>query len=144
MKKWKSRCITKQKSEKRISLKKAVLVFFWMFFLEKMSGKIIFWGEFFFEFFFQKKIEKNLLKILFLIFFSKKNWKKNLKKNYLSSNNYLEYILSKFQVVPTTASQKRGLTTTVQIEPDFSRTCGFCEVIGINEDCSNAKFCQNP
>ena len=64
---------------------------------------------------------------------------------------YLEYILSKFQVFPTTASlchnvvshkkvkkwglKKRGLATTVQPEPEFSRTCGFREVLGINEDC---------
>ena len=40
--------------------------------------------------------------------------------------------------------RKRGLVTTVQPKPEFSRTCGFREVLGINEDCSNAKFCQNP
>ena len=40
--------------------------------------------------------------------------------------------------------KKRGLATTVQPELEFSRTCGFREVLGINEDCSNAKFRQNP
>ena len=35
----------------------------------------------------------------------------------------------------TTKSQKRGLATTVQPELEFSRTCGFREVLGINEDC---------
>ena len=42
-----------------------------------------------------------------------------------------------------TKSQKRGLATTVQPEPEFSRTCGFRIVLGINEDCLNAKFHQN-
>ena len=36
--------------------------------------------------------------------------------------------------------KKRGLVTTVQPKPEFSRTCGFRKVLGINEDCSNAKF----
>ena len=36
--------------------------------------------------------------------------------------------------------EKRGLATAVQPEPDFSRTNGFGEVLGINVDCSNAKF----
>ena len=40
--------------------------------------------------------------------------------------------------------KKKGLVTTVQPKPEFSRTCGFREVLGINEDCSNAKFRQNP
>ena len=44
----------------------------------------------------------------------------------------------------TAKSEKRGLATTVQPDLEFSRTCGFCEVLGINEDCSNAKFRQNP
>ena len=42
-----------------------------------------------------------------------------------------------------TKSQKKGLVTTVQPEPEFSRTCGFREVLGINEDCLNAKLHQN-
>ena len=42
-----------------------------------------------------------------------------------------------------TKSQKRGLTTTVQSEPDFSRTCSFHEVLGTNEDCFNRKFHRN-
>ena len=42
-----------------------------------------------------------------------------------------------------TKSQKRGLVTTVQPEPEFSRTCGFHVVLGINEDCLNAKLDQN-
>ena len=64
-------------------------IFFWIFFSKKN------WKEF---------VENSFFNFFFNFFFSKKNWKKNLKKNYLSSNNYLEYILSKFQVVPTTAS----------------------------------------
>ena len=73
----------------------------------------------------------------------------------------LEYTLSKFQVVQTTASlchnvvlhkkvkkttksqKKRGLATTIQPQPDFSKTCGFCEVLCINEDCLDTKFHQN-
>ena len=43
----------------------------------------------------------------------------------------------------TTKSQKRGLVTTVQPKPEFSRTCGFRVVLGINEDCLNAKLHQN-
>ena len=43
----------------------------------------------------------------------------------------------------TTKSQKRGLATTVELEPDFLRTCGFRKVLGINEDCLNAKFHRN-
>ena len=60
--------------------------------------------------------------------------------------------MSKFQVVQTTASlchnvvsqkksktqqslKKRGLATTIQHKPDFSRTCAFSEVLGINVDC---------
>ena len=39
--------------------------------------------------------------------------------------------------------KKRGLATTVQPQPDFSRTCSFCEVLGINEDCLNTKFHLN-
>ena len=42
-----------------------------------------------------------------------------------------------------TKSQKRGLATTVQPEPEFSRTCSFRVVLGINEDCLNAKLHQN-
>ena len=61
----------------------------------------------------------------------------------------------KFQVIQTTASlchnvvahkkslKKRVLATTVQTVPDFSRTCVFCKVLGINKDCLNAKFHQN-
>ena len=69
--------------------------------------------------------------------------------------------MSKFQVVQTTTSlchnvvshekvkkndkvSKRGLATPVQPEPDFSRKCGFPQVVGINENCSNTKFHQNP
>ena len=48
------------------------------------------------------------------------------------------------KVEKMTKSQKRGLATTVQPKPEFSRTCRFREVLGINEDCSNAKFRQNP
>ena len=40
--------------------------------------------------------------------------------------------------------KKRGLVTTVQPELELSRTWGFPKVLGINEDCSNAKFRQNP
>ena len=36
--------------------------------------------------------------------------------------------------------KNRGLATTVQPEKDFSRTCSFREVLGINKDCLNAKF----
>ena len=42
-----------------------------------------------------------------------------------------------------TKSQKRGLATTVQPEPDFSRTSAFREVLGINEDCFKTKFHRN-
>ena len=42
----------------------------------------------------------------------------------------------------TQKSLKKGVTT-VQPEPDFSRTCGFRVVLGINEDCLNAKLHQN-
>ena len=40
----------------------------------------------------------------------------------------------------TTKSQKRGLVTTVQPKPEFSRTCGFREVLGIDEDCWTQNF----
>ena len=39
--------------------------------------------------------------------------------------------------------KKRGLVTTVQPKPEFSRTCCFRVVLGINEDCLNAKSHQN-
>ena len=47
------------------------------------------------------------------------------------------------KVEKMTKSQKRGLATTVQPEPEFSRTCSFRVVLGINEDCLNAKLHQN-
>ena len=40
-------------------------------------------------------------------------------------------------------SQKRGLATTVQPDPDFSRACSFHELLGINEVCLEAKFQRN-
>ena len=42
-----------------------------------------------------------------------------------------------------TKKKKRGLATTVQPKPDFSRTCGFRKMLGINEDCLNAKCHRN-
>ena len=36
--------------------------------------------------------------------------------------------------------KKRGLVTTVQPKPEFSRTCGFREVLGIKEDCLERKI----
>ena len=57
-----------------------------------------------------------------------KIWAKNRKKK---------------KVEKMTKSQKRGLATTVQPEPEFSRTCSFRVVLGINEDCLNAKLHQN-
>ena len=39
--------------------------------------------------------------------------------------------------------KKGGLVATVQTKPEFSRTCGFRIVLGINEDCLNAKLHQN-
>ena len=93
--------------------------------------------------------------------FEKKNLKNIFGKNILKFFIQLQaYILSKFQIVQTTASlchnvvshkkvkeitkaQKRGLATTVQPEPDFSRACGFCKVLGINEHRLNAKFHRN-
>ena len=96
--------------------------------------------------------EKNFLEKNLKTFLEKKFkqhfWIKNVEKNFWK----------KFQVVQTTASlcnnmiskkkvkknddksQKRGLATTVQPEPDFPRTCSFRKVLGINEDCLNAKF----
>ena len=104
-------------------------------------------------------------------FFSEKIWKKqNLGKKKLKKKFwifffnfkylYLTHILSTFQVVQTTAplchnvvshkkvkktikSQKRSLATTVQPKPNFSGACGFPEVLGINEECLEAKFHQN-
>ena len=49
----------------------------------------------------------------------------------------------KKKVEKMTKSQKRGLVTTVQPKPEFSRTCHFQEVLGVNEDCLNAKFHEN-
>ena len=43
----------------------------------------------------------------------------------------------------TKKSQKRGLATTAQPVPDFSRKCGFQEVLGINEDYLKTKFHRN-
>ena len=40
----------------------------------------------------------------------------------------------------TQSLKKRGLATTVQPEPDFSRTYCFHEKLGINKDCLNSKF----
>ena len=40
----------------------------------------------------------------------------------------------------TTKSQKGGLATTLQPQPDFSKTCSFCNVLGINEDCLYTNF----
>ena len=42
-----------------------------------------------------------------------------------------------------TKSQKRGLTTTVQSEPNFSRTYSFHEVLGTNDDCFKGKLHRN-
>ena len=39
--------------------------------------------------------------------------------------------------------KKRGLASSVQPEPDFSRTYGFRNVLGINADCLNKKFHQD-
>ena len=41
----------------------------------------------------------------------------------------------------TTKSQKSILAT--QPKPDFSKTCGFREVLDINEVCLNEKFHRN-
>ena len=47
------------------------------------------------------------------------------------------------RVKQTTKSKKRGLASNVQPEPDFSKTCSFRKMLGINEDCLNAKFHRN-
>ena len=39
-----------------------------------------------------------------------------------------------------TKSQKRGLATTVQPDPDFFKACGFHEALCINKDCLEAKL----
>ena len=47
------------------------------------------------------------------------------------------------KVKKTTSLKKRGLATTVQPEPDFSKTCRFRKMLGIKDDCLNAKFHRN-
>ena len=117
------------------------------------------------KWFLNNKIKKNFLKIVFLL---EKNffWKKLeiffdfsfLKNNLSTSSNYtlstscinfksFRLLYHSFivwyhtkKVKKPTRFQKRGLATTVQHEPDFSRTWVFRKVLGINKDCLNAKF----
>ena len=76
--------------------------------------------------------------------FRKKNFWKNFKSFRLLHHSVIMWYHAKKSRKNPTKSQKRGLATIVQPEPDFSRPCGFREVFGIHDDCSNAKFHQNP
>ena len=112
-------CMTKQKSEKRLSLKKAVLVNkkFWMFFLEKCQEKLFLGEIFFLKFFFQKKklkifFWKFFFEIFFFIFFFEKKIQKNFwKKKFGKKIVALQITLPRVHLVqisscsvPTTAS----------------------------------------
>ena len=107
--------------------------------------------------FLEKIFEKNFL----MFFLENKNFGKKIFKIFFQLQVlYLAHILSKFQVVQNTTSlchnvvshnkskkktksQKRGLATTVEPEPDFSRACSFRKMLGINEDCLEEKFHRN-
>ena len=59
--------------------------------------------------------------------------------------NYIKIVGAVFEIWAKNMKNtpKRGLATTVQPEPDFSRACGFSELLGINEDCLETKFHRN-